>query len=109
MNFGICYDDRAETHCNANPAIPGNQPTGQMYGGYYVGLPAGQHDNWTHHYTMARSTAIRASRPTSAWGAARCRGTCGGGTGLLHLVDVGDGHQVEHRTDLAGPHSSSSV
>ena len=35
MNFGIFYDDRAETHCNTNPDIPGNQPTGQMYGAYY--------------------------------------------------------------------------
>jgi hypothetical protein len=50
MNFGIFYDDRAETHCNTNPAIPGSQPTGQMYGGYYVGLPPGQNDNWTHYY-----------------------------------------------------------
>ncbi len=39
MNFSIFYDNRAETHCNTNPAIPGNQPTGQMFGGYYVGLP----------------------------------------------------------------------
>jgi hypothetical protein len=50
MNFGIFYDDRAETHCNVNPAIPGNQPTGQMYGGYYAGLPPDQGDNWTHYY-----------------------------------------------------------
>jgi hypothetical protein len=50
MNFGIFYDDRAETHCNTNPAVPGNQPTGQMYGGYYVGLPPDQNDNWTHYY-----------------------------------------------------------
>jgi Putative glucoamylase/Protein of unknown function (DUF3131) len=50
MNFGIFYDGRAETHCNTNPAIPGNQPTGQMYGGYYVGLPPDQGDNWTHYY-----------------------------------------------------------
>jgi hypothetical protein len=50
MNFSIFYDDRAETRCNTNPAIPGNQPTGQMYGGYYVGLPPGQGDNWTHYY-----------------------------------------------------------
>jgi hypothetical protein len=50
MNFGIFYDARAETHCNTNPAIPGNQPTGQMYGGYYVGLPPDQGDNWTHYY-----------------------------------------------------------
>jgi len=50
MNFGIFYDGRAETHCNTNPAIPGNQPTGQMFGGYYVGLPPDQGSNWTHYY-----------------------------------------------------------
>jgi hypothetical protein len=50
MNFGLFYDSRAETHCNTNPAIAGNQPTGQMYGGYYVGLPPDQGSNWTHYY-----------------------------------------------------------
>src|SRR5450755_1708807 len=50
MNFGIFYDGRAETHCNTNPAIAGNQPTGQMFGGYYAGLPPDQGDNWTHYY-----------------------------------------------------------
>jgi hypothetical protein len=50
MNFGLFYDDRAETHCNVNPAIAGNQPTGQMYGGYYAGLPPDQGDNSTHYY-----------------------------------------------------------
>jgi hypothetical protein len=50
MNFGIFYDSRAETHCNTNPAVPGNQPTGQMYGGYYVGLPPDESGNWTHYY-----------------------------------------------------------
>ena len=50
MNFGIFYDGKAETHCNTNPAIQGNQPTGQMFGGYYVGLPPEQGDNWTHYY-----------------------------------------------------------
>ena len=50
MNFGLFYDARAETHCNTNPAITGNQPTGQMFGGYYVGLPPDQADNWTHYY-----------------------------------------------------------
>jgi len=50
MNFGIFYDDRAETHCNTNPAIRGNQPTGQMYGGYYVGLPPDQGTNYTNYY-----------------------------------------------------------
>jgi Putative glucoamylase/Protein of unknown function (DUF3131) len=50
MNFGIFYDDRAETHCNTNPAIPGNQPTGQMFGGYYVGLPPYSGNNYTEYY-----------------------------------------------------------
>jgi hypothetical protein len=50
MDFGLFYDGRPETHCNVNPAIPGNQPTGQMYGGYYVGLPPDQGSNWQHYY-----------------------------------------------------------
>jgi hypothetical protein len=50
MDFSLFYDNRAETHCNVNPAIPGNQPTGQMYGGYYVGSPPDVGDNWTHYY-----------------------------------------------------------
>jgi hypothetical protein len=50
MNFGLFYDARAQTHCNVNPAITGNQPTGQMYGGYYVSLPPDQAANWTHYY-----------------------------------------------------------
>jgi hypothetical protein len=45
MNFGIFYDSRAQSACNTNPAIAGNQPTGQMYGGYYVDQgPAGYHN-----------------------------------------------------------------
>ncbi|MGH1525520.1 glucoamylase family protein [Leifsonia sp. L25] len=45
MDFSIFYDDRAQTACNTNPAIAGNQPTGQMYGGYYAGQgPAGYHN-----------------------------------------------------------------
>ena len=50
MNFGIFYDNRAETHCNTNPAIPGNQPTGQMFGGYYVGLPPYEGNNAAQYY-----------------------------------------------------------
>ena len=50
MNFGLFYDNRPQTACNVNPAVPGNQPTGQMYGGYYVGHPVDQGDNWTHYY-----------------------------------------------------------
>jgi hypothetical protein len=45
MNFGIFYDSRAQTDCNTNASLPGNQPTGQMYGGYYAGVgPAGYHN-----------------------------------------------------------------
>jgi Putative glucoamylase/Protein of unknown function (DUF3131) len=44
MDFSIFYDNRAQTACNVNAAID-NQPTGQMYGGYYVGTgPAGYHN-----------------------------------------------------------------
>jgi hypothetical protein len=50
MDFSIFYDNRAQTHCNVNPDIAGNQPTGQMYGGYYVGNPPDVGDNWTHYY-----------------------------------------------------------
>jgi hypothetical protein len=45
MDFSIFYDARPQTDCNTNPAVPGNQPTGQMFGGYYVGQgPAGYHN-----------------------------------------------------------------
>ncbi len=45
MNFGIFYDGRPQSACNTNPAVSGNQPTGQMYGGYYVDQgPAGYHN-----------------------------------------------------------------
>jgi hypothetical protein len=42
MNFSIFYDNGPETVCNVNAS---GQPTGQMYGGYYVGIgPAGYHN-----------------------------------------------------------------
>ncbi|MDX6208622.1 MAG: hypothetical protein QOE24_1013, partial [Frankiales bacterium] len=45
MDFSIFYDNRAQTDCNTNPAIAGNQPTGQQYGGNYVDQgPAGNHN-----------------------------------------------------------------
>lgn len=50
MNFGIFYDNGPETECNTNPAVPGNQPTGQMFGGYYVGHPPYQGTNLTEYY-----------------------------------------------------------
>lgn len=50
MDFSIFYDNRPETQCNTNPAVPGNQPTGQMFGGYYVGKPPYQGTNWQHYY-----------------------------------------------------------
>ncbi len=50
MNFGLFYDNRPQTPCNVNTAITGNQPTGQMFGGYYVDQPVDQGDNWKHYY-----------------------------------------------------------
>jgi hypothetical protein len=45
MDFSIFYDNRAQTDCNTNASIAGNQPTGQQYGGFYVGQgPAGYHN-----------------------------------------------------------------
>ena len=45
MDFSIFYDNRPQTACNTNMSISGNQPTGQMYGGYYVDQgPAGYHN-----------------------------------------------------------------
>jgi hypothetical protein len=48
MDFSIFYDNRAQTDCNTNAALPGNQPTGQQYGGFYVepapAHPAGYHN-----------------------------------------------------------------
>jgi hypothetical protein len=44
MDFSIFYDDRPQSDCNVNAAVD-NQPTGQMYGGYYAGVgPAGYHN-----------------------------------------------------------------
>jgi hypothetical protein len=45
IDFSIFYDNRAQDpNCNVNAAID-NQPTGQMYGGYYVDQgPAGYHN-----------------------------------------------------------------
>ena len=37
MDFSIFYDNRAQTACNVNSNLAGNPPTGQQYGGYYVG------------------------------------------------------------------------
>jgi hypothetical protein len=50
MDFGLFYDARAQTHCNVNPAVAGNQPTGQMFGGYYEGLPPGNPTSDPHYY-----------------------------------------------------------
>jgi Protein of unknown function (DUF3131)./Uncharacterized protein conserved in bacteria (DUF2329). len=50
MDFSIFYDNGPQTHCNVNPAIAGNQPTGQMFGGYYVGFPPNVADNETKYY-----------------------------------------------------------
>jgi hypothetical protein len=45
MDFSIFYDNRAQTDCNTNASLSGNQPTGQQYGGFYVDQgPAGYHN-----------------------------------------------------------------
>ncbi len=48
MDFSIFYDNRAQTDCNTNASLAGNQPTGQQYGGFYVypapAHPAGYHN-----------------------------------------------------------------
>jgi hypothetical protein len=45
MDFSIFYDNRPQTSCNTNASLPGNPPTGQQYGGYYVDQgPAGYHN-----------------------------------------------------------------
>ncbi len=45
MDFSIFYDNRPQTDCNTNAFLPGNPPTGQQYGGYYVDQgPAGYHN-----------------------------------------------------------------
>ncbi len=36
MDFSIFYDNRAQTDCNVNANLPGDPPTGQMHGGFYV-------------------------------------------------------------------------
>ena len=44
MDFSIFYDNRPQTDCNVNASL-GGQPTGQMYGGFYVDQgPAGYHN-----------------------------------------------------------------
>ncbi|MHA3702416.1 glucoamylase family protein [Jatrophihabitans sp. YIM 134969] len=44
LDFSIFYDDRPQTNCNVNADL-GGQPTGQQYGGYYVGSgPADYHN-----------------------------------------------------------------
>jgi hypothetical protein len=46
MNFGIFYDGRPQTACNNNASLPGDPPTGQMYGGFYVDQgPASYHNS----------------------------------------------------------------
>ncbi len=49
MDFSIFYDDRPQTDCNVNASLPGDPPTGEMYGGFYVNPvpahPAGYHNS----------------------------------------------------------------
>jgi hypothetical protein len=64
MDFGLFYDKRPQTACNVNPAIPGSQPTGQMFGGYYVSLPVDQDTNWQHY---SHNGALYSDRRISAY------------------------------------------
>jgi Putative glucoamylase/Protein of unknown function (DUF3131) len=50
MDFSIFYDGRAQTHCNVNSAIEDDPPTGQMWGGYYIGLPPPDTASTPSHY-----------------------------------------------------------
>ncbi len=120
MNFGIFYDDRAETHCNVNPAIPGNQPTGQMYGGYYVGSPPGRRRQLDallpQRRDLQRSADLGVHRHGSApdaWqrvvaelarvaAAGTVRRLCHDRPGLLLARSVADGRAVEdhHRPGI---------
>jgi hypothetical protein len=46
MDFSIFYDGRPQTACDVNSSLPGDPPTGQQYGGYYVDQgPAGYHNS----------------------------------------------------------------
>jgi hypothetical protein len=46
MDFSIFYDSRPQTGCDVNSSLPGDPPTGQQYGGYYVDQgPAGYHNS----------------------------------------------------------------
>ncbi|MGZ4250852.1 MAG: glucoamylase family protein [Solirubrobacteraceae bacterium] len=46
MDFSIFYDSRPQPACNNNASLPGDPPTGQMYGGFYVDQgPAGYHNS----------------------------------------------------------------
>jgi hypothetical protein len=52
MNFGIFYDNGPENSCNVyyDPSNPyNNQPTGQMYGVYFVGFPPSQYEGKYYH------------------------------------------------------------
>jgi hypothetical protein len=49
MDFSLFYDSRPQSHCNVNAAVA-NQPTGQMFGGYYVGSPPYVNNNANTHY-----------------------------------------------------------
>ena len=75
MNFSIFYDNRAQTACNTNASLPGDQPTGQHVRRL---LRRAGHRPAT---TTARCTPIPGSPCTSGWACTRCPATSGGGPG----------------------------
>ena len=45
MDFSIFYDNRPQTGCDVTSSLPGDPPTGQQYGGFYVDQgPAAYHN-----------------------------------------------------------------
>ncbi|KFI79096.1 glucoamylase family protein [Bifidobacterium mongoliense] len=48
MDFSVFYDSRAQTSCNVNSTLADNPPTGQQYGGLYVGSDNAS-DNMYHN------------------------------------------------------------
>src|ERR1700759_1126116 len=70
MDFSIFYDNRAQTDCNTNANIAGNQPTGQQYGGYYVGVGPARYHNGALYSDPRISMSIgmgRRQMPGDVW------------------------------------------
>jgi hypothetical protein len=74
MNFSIFYDNRPQTGCDVNSSLPGDPPTGQQYGGYYVDQgPAGYHNGALYSDRASSSRSGRATIPTPEPRSRSCR------------------------------------